>query len=71
MRPSNKEVPYFDTYDDIFDQYVESDPFDASQNPSGQDSLDDFRHLFEFSASSSGTEAAGMSTDSSINTEVG
>ena len=62
MRPTNKEHNWFDTYDDLFDQYVETDLLELSGNafePSSSDDLPD--NFFDISASSNGSDPVDVS----------
>lgn len=52
MRPSNKELDWFDPYDDFFDQCIDSDLFQLSENTFEPSSSDDALNFFDLSGSS-------------------
>ena len=47
MRPTNKEMDLFEAYDDLFDQYVETDLLNFSETMPELSSSDGFANFFE------------------------
>ncbi|KAF2091884.1 hypothetical protein K490DRAFT_61321 [Saccharata proteae CBS 121410] len=56
MRPRDKELPWFDPYDELFEQYVKTDLLDLSSDNTGEaSSSDDLSSLLQVPSSSSGS----------------
>ena len=61
MRLSNKEVAWFNTYDDLFEHFVDTDSFDISDNTADPSSSDDLGNFFDISGplNGGGSDPAG------------
>ncbi|TKA73965.1 hypothetical protein B0A49_02901 [Cryomyces minteri] len=61
IRPANNEPAWFDSYDDLFEHYVDSDPFELSDSTLERTSSNDFSNFFDLSAFSSDSDPASVS----------
>ncbi|KAK5163979.1 hypothetical protein LTR04_002155 [Oleoguttula sp. CCFEE 6159] len=61
IRPANNEPAWFDSYDDLFEHYVDSDPFELSDSTLERLDSSDFSNFFDLSAFSSDSDPASVS----------
>ncbi|KAF1992587.1 hypothetical protein K402DRAFT_416234 [Aulographum hederae CBS 113979] len=61
IRGQNKEIEWLDSYDDLFDQLVETNPFHLGDESAERSSSDDLTNFFDVSASSSGSDQVEIS----------
>lgn len=72
VRPEDKAFDFFtrpleDPFDDLFDQYINLDPFESSQSLNDSSGSGELEVSFEAGNSSSGSELAGLSPTAALN----